>query len=126
MKLCYIIPCHQVLNNEASAAYNEVTQLSGMTYQLVPPDDHRQNLAEKSIQTWKNYIIGVLSGMDDSFLMHLWCQLIPQAERQLLLIRQSYTYPTISVYAYLYAPHDYTTMLFIPIGMEALIHEKPN
>jgi hypothetical protein len=31
-----------------------------MTYQLVPPQDHQRNLAEKAIQTFKAHFISIL------------------------------------------------------------------
>ena len=42
-----------------------------MTYQLVPTYDHRRNLAEKDIQTWKDHFIGVMSGTAAAFPVHL-------------------------------------------------------
>jgi hypothetical protein len=57
-----------------------------MTYKLVPPEDHHRNLAKKLIGTFKDHFIGVLSGCAKSMPMHLWCQLLPQMERQLLLL----------------------------------------
>ena len=126
MKLCGIVPKHQVLDNEESTASKAAILASGMTYELVPPNDHRRNLAEKEIQTCKDHFIRVLSGMDNIFPLHLWCQIIPQSERQLLLLRQSYANPNISLYAYLYGVHDYNAKPFVPIGMETLIHEKPS
>ena len=108
MKLYGIVPKHQVLNNEASAAYKEVIRQLGITYQLVPSDNHRRNIVEKAIKTWKYHFIGVLHGTAATFPMHLLCQLIPQAERKLLLLRQEYANPNISAYAYLYGPHNYS------------------
>ena len=93
-----------------------------MAYQLVPPDDQRQDLAEEAIQTWKDHSTSMLSGTADGFLLHLWCQIIPQAERQLLLLRQSHENPTFSAYIYLKGAHDYITLPFPLIGMEMLIH----
>ena len=101
MKLCGIIPKRQVLHNEVLAASKAANPASGMTYELVLPNDHRRNLAEKAIQTWKDHFIGVLSGTYDSLPLPLWCQIIPQAERQLLFMRQSYANPMISAYTYL-------------------------
>ena len=126
MKVQGIIPSHQVLDNEISAAYRAEIQATGMTYQLVPPDDHRRNVAEKAIQTWKDHFVGVLSGTADTFPLHLWCQAIPQMERQLLLLRQSNSNPKISAYAQVYGQHDYDAAPFVPIGMETLVHEKPH
>ena len=42
-----ITPKRQVLDNETSMAYRQEIMATGMTYQLVPPDDHRRNIAEK-------------------------------------------------------------------------------
>ena len=92
-----------------------------MTYQLVPPEDHRRNLAERAIQTWKDHFVGVLSGSTNTFLIQLWCQAILQAERQLLLLQQSRLNPKISAYANVYGTHDHNAHPFVPIGMETLV-----
>ena len=119
-------PIHQILDNESSAKYKEAITKSGMTYQLVPPDNHRQNIMEKAIQFWKDHFVEVLSGTATTFPLHVWCHAIPQAERQLLLLRQSNINPKIVLYAHLYGAHNYSTLPFVSIGMEALIHEKPS
>eukprot|EP00804_Cyclotella_cryptica_P015313 CCRYP_005420-RA/>CCRYP_005420-RA protein AED:0.40 eAED:0.40 QI:0/0/0/1/1/1/2/0/218 len=103
MKACGIQPTRQVLDNEISAAYKLRHHASGMTYQLVPPGDHRRNIAEKAIQTWKDHFIAVISGTGAKFPLHLWCQLLPQMERQLCLLRQSNAYPHISSHTHLSA-----------------------
>ena len=115
-------PKRQVLNNEALEAYKTAIKESGMTYQLVPPDEHRRNFAEKAIQTWKDHFVSVLSGTAENFPLHLWCQLIPQMEHQLNLLQQSNANPKVSAYAHIYGPHNYNTTPFVPIGMEALVH----
>jgi hypothetical protein len=107
-------------------AYEEAIRASGMTFELVPPNDHRRNMAEKAIQTFKDHFVSILSGCAPTFPLHLWCQLLPQVERQLLLLRQSRLHPNLSAYAHVYNHHDYTRHPFIPIGMEALIHNKPH
>jgi hypothetical protein len=82
-----INPKHQILNNQASDSYKDAIRASGgMSYQLVPPDDHRCNMAKKAIQTFKDHFIGVLSGCAVTMPIHLWCQLLPQIEQQLLLL----------------------------------------
>ena len=125
MKRCGIVPKHQILDNQASTAYKTAIETSKMTYQLVPPNDHRRNMAEKAIQTFKNHFVSVLSGCAPTMPMHLWCQLLPQVELQLLLLRQSRVNPNMSAYAHLYGQHDYNKHPFVPIGMEALVHDKP-
>ena len=71
-----INPKHQILDNQASELYKDAIRASGMTYQLVPPDDHWHNMAKKTIQTSKDHFVGVLSGCTASMPIHLWCQLI--------------------------------------------------
>ena len=126
MKLAGIHPKTQVLDNEASKAYKEAIVTSGMDYQLVLPDDHRRNVAEKAIQTWKDHFISNMSGTAKSFPLHLWDQCIPQMEMQLSLLRQSNANPKISTYAHLYGHHNYNAVPFVPIGMETIVHEKPS
>jgi hypothetical protein len=69
-----IIPRHQILDNQASFAYKIKIKLMKMTYELVPPDDHQQNLAKKAIQTVKDHMVSILSGCSPTMPMHLWCQ----------------------------------------------------
>ena len=121
-----IIPKRQVPDNKTSMAYRQEIMETGMTYQLVPPDEHRRNIAGKKIQTWKDHLISVCSGVYAHFPMHLWCRLIPQAEKKLLLLRQTNINPKISAFAYLYGPHEYNAHPFVPINMEAMIHDKPS
>ena len=71
MKLQGIVSNHQVLDNEISTTYRLEIKQTSMTYQLVPPDDHWCNLAEKSIQTWRDHFIGVMSRTSESFPAHL-------------------------------------------------------
>ena len=120
-----IVPTHQILDNEISTAYKSEIGATNMMYQLVPPDDHRCNITKKALQTWKYHFIGVLSGTADTFPLHLWCQAIPQAERQLLLLQQSNVHPKLSAYAHVYGPNNYNAHPFVPIGMEMLVHKNP-
>ena len=96
-----------------------------MKFQLVPPDYHQCNLAEKAIQTCKYHFIGVMRGTAATFPVHIWCQAITQAERQLLLLQQSHVHPKVSAYSQVYGPHDYIAALFVPIVMETFVHDKP-
>ncbi len=83
-------------------------------------------MAEKAIQTFKDHFVGVLNGCAPTFPLHLWCQLLPQVERQLLLLQQSWLHPNLLAYPHVYGHHDYNRHLFIPIGIEALVHDKPH
>ena len=71
MKAQGIVPTHQELDNEIFTAYRLEIKKTSMTYQLVPPDYHWRNLAEKEIQTWKDHFIGLISGTSGSLPAHL-------------------------------------------------------
>ena len=130
-----IVPKHQILDNQCHGlmkqAIKETTlsdgSISKMTYEFVPPEEHQQNMAKKSIQTFKDHFVGVLSGCAKTMPMHLWCQLLPQVERQLLLLRQSRVNPGMLAYAHEYqGQHNYSKHPFVPIEMESLVHVKPH
>ena len=80
MKKAGIEPKMHILDNEISAEFKQAISDNGMQYQLVPPNDHRRNIAEKAIQIFKDHFIAVLCGTDESFPMQLWDQVLPHAE----------------------------------------------
>ena len=69
-----------MLDNEISKEYKAAIKANGATHKLVPPGEHCCNIANKSIQTYKNNFVGVLAGFHKSFPMHRWVRLLPQAE----------------------------------------------
>ncbi len=118
-------PTTHILDNEASAAFKAEIK-KNCTIQLVPPDNHRQNLAERAIQTFKNHnhFKSILAGVDDNFLMHLWDRLLPQTILTLNLLQQSNVAPTVSAYQYVHGPFDYNKMPFAPMGCAVQLHER--
>ncbi|KAL7478323.1 hypothetical protein ACHAW6_004092 [Cyclotella cf. meneghiniana] len=48
-----------------------ITQDWKATYQLVPPDIHRRNLADRAIQTFKAHFLSILAGVSKSFPNYL-------------------------------------------------------
>ena len=116
-------PTTHILDNEASAAFKAEIK-KNCTIQLVPPDNHRRNLAERAIQTFKNHFKAVLAGVDDNFPMHLWDRLIPQTILTLNLLRQSHVAPTVSAYQYVHGTFDYNKMPLAPMGCAVQIHER--
>jgi len=70
-------PKLHILDNEASEAFKAALR-ENCDIQLVPPDTHRRNHAERAIQTFKSHFISILAGVDPSFPMNLWDRLIPQ------------------------------------------------
>ena len=71
LKLCSINLKHHILDNEGSNKFKEAIKTNDITYQLVPVDDYRRNIAERAIQTANSHVISVLCGYDPNFLLHV-------------------------------------------------------
>ena len=116
----------QILDNEASAAYKRtITDTWKCKFQLVPPDMHRRNRAERAIRTFKDHFIAILAGVDDNFPLYLWDLLLPQAELTLNLLRQSTSNPRILAWEFFQGPFDFNKTPLGPVGCRVLIHAKP-
>ena len=118
-------PKMHILDNEASNAFKAAIR-ENCDLQLVPPDTHRRNLAERAIQTFKSHFISILAGVDQSFPMNLWDRLVPQAVITLNLLRQSHKNPAISAYQHVHGNFDYNKMLLGPLGCAVEMHESAN
>ncbi len=79
LKKAGIIPTLQRLDNEVSKELIASIESKHVEYQLANAHDHRHNLAERAICTFKSHFISILNGTDSCCLPHLWCRLIPQA-----------------------------------------------
>jgi hypothetical protein len=96
-----------------------------MKYQLVPPHNHRQNIAEIAIKVFKAHLISILCGCNKSFPLYLWDRLLPQAEHTLNMLRTSTITPSMSAYAYLWGQHDYNANPFASLGCKVKAHVTP-
>ena len=116
-------PSTHLLDNEASVAFKTEIK-KNCTLQLVPPDNHRRNLAERAIQTFKSHFKAILAGVADNFPMNLWDRLLPQTVLTLNLLRQSNVAPTVSAYQHVNGTFDYNKMPLAPMGCAVQIHEN--
>ena len=116
----------QLLDNEASAAFKQaITFAWHAKFQLVPPDMHRRNRAERAIRTFKDHFLAILAGVDKAFPPYLWDLLLPQAELTLNILRQSTINPKISAWEFFNGPFDFNKTPLGPVGCRVLIHAKP-
>ena len=44
----------------------------GITYQLVPPNVHRRNIAKIAIITFKAHFVAILAGLNTDFPKYMW------------------------------------------------------
>jgi hypothetical protein len=119
-------PTTHWLDNEASAALKEYNKSEQVDYQLVPPQVHQRNAAEREIRTWKNHLISGICSTDTNFPLHLWDRLLEQATITLNLLRPACRNTNMSAHQMLNGTFDYNRTPLAPPGTKILIHEKPN
>ena len=118
-------PSFNVIDNVASKAIKEYLVNEGIEMQLVEPNNHRANAAERAIQTFKNHFIAGLSIGDKDFPTILWCKLIKQAQDSLNILRTSRVHPKILARHCLEGAHDFNRHPWAPPATRATIFNPP-
>ena len=113
-----------ISDNETSFDLQNAMCKKQITYQIVPPHNHRANLAETAIQTFKNHFKVGLSTLHPDSPIAEWDRLLPQAFLTLNLLRPSTAYPNLSEYAYLFGQFDFNKTPLAPPGPKVVIHTK--
>lgn len=121
---CGFQPLLEKIDNETSKQLLEAIEVKGLAYQTVPPGNHRQNPAERAVQTFKNHFISVLQGVDDEFPADQWDRLIPQANITLNLLRPCTVNEFHSAYAYIHGIYDFNAHPLAPLGCKAIVHQR--
>ena len=75
------------MDNECSDSMKKSFHKYEITFQLVPPNMHRRNAAERAIRTFKSHFLSGLATCDPDFPVTEWDRLIPQAEMSLNHLR---------------------------------------
>ena len=119
-------PEMHLLDNECLKEMRVAITGNYMKYQLMPPNDHRLNIAEKGIQVFKDHFVSVLCGTDDNFPLQLWCQILRHAEHQLNMLQNSRVTPSVSAFAHMYGQHDYDAQPFAVLGCAVELHVMPS
>ena len=69
----------QILDNRVSTDFiNTIVEYWCATYQIVPPNVHRRNVAERAIRTFKAHFLAILAGVDPNFPKYMWDNLLVQ------------------------------------------------
>ena len=121
---CGFEPLLEKIDNETSKQLLEAIESKGLEYQTVPPGNHRQNPAERAVQTFKSHFIAILNGVDDRFPPEQWDYLIPQANITLNLLRPCTVNDAHSAYAYIHGIYDFNAHPLAPLGCRAIVHQR--
>ena len=71
------------MDNVASKTVQTHLEDEDIKIQLVEPHNHRVNVAERAIQTFKNHCIAGFSTIDENCPTAIWDKFIPQAQDSL-------------------------------------------
>jgi hypothetical protein len=118
-------PTFQRLDNETSLEFEQHLHKHKIQVDLVPPHQHRRNKAERAIRTFKNHFISLLAGVDPSFPMCAWNELLEHAEITVNLLRVCPAHPRMSAWEGLNGPYDYDAHPLAPPGTAVTIFETP-
>ena len=89
----------QILDNEVSAEFKKtIVKDLGASYQLVPPNVHRRNVAERAIRTFKAQFMTILAGVDPDFPKFMWYNFLVQTELTINLLIQATLNPRMSAW----------------------------
>lgn len=118
-------PTLHTFDNELPLIVQTKLRQNNITVQFVPPHVHRDNSAERAIETFKNHFISGIASVHTSFLSKNWPRFVPQANRTINQLRKSNHFPiyphiTISLGCMTSTKHQ------SPPGAKILIHLKPN
>jgi hypothetical protein len=111
------------MDNETSKLLAAAIAADGVSVEYAPPNDHKTNIAERMIQTFKAHFISVLFGTDNKFPDDCWDELIDGAVMQLNMLRPCTIKPEHSAYSFIFGPHDFNKVPIAPLGSKVMMHE---
>ena len=114
------------MENEASTALKMTMSTMNIKYQLVPPNNHRAENAEISIQSFKNHFISGPCSVDKYPHTQLQDRLLYQATVSLNLLRQSIIFSHPSSYTQIFGEFDYNLTPLSPPGTRIVTNSRPN
>ena len=122
-----VVPTFERMDNENARAIKMFCdkQRPQIIQQLVPPNDHQGNKAERDIRTMKNHLIASFGSLDPSFPMTAWAHTLPQVELTLNLMRGSAFVPHVSAWHSLHGPFLFRNTPLAPLGMKVVCFESP-
>jgi hypothetical protein len=104
------------LDSEASKLLKTYLDQQDITFQLVPPYSHRQNLSERAIRSFKDHLIAGLCSTKKSFPMHLLDRLLPHVFITFNLLRTSRINTKLSAATHIFGHYNFNRAPMAPPG----------
>ena len=118
----------QTLDNESSSALTTFLKTEAkVKLNLVPPNTHRRNRAERAIRDWKNHFLSLLATIDRDFPMNQWDLLVPQAMLTINILRPCRSNIAISAHEGIYgSKYDFGAHPIHVAGMRIVALDPPD
>ena len=105
------------LDNETSGPLEKFIKVNAISFQYVPPNNHRVNMVEIAVRDGKTHFATIICGVHPSFPVGEWDLLIPYAELTLNLLRPFGPDPSKSAHTGAYgSPFDFAAPFLAPAG----------
>ena len=116
-------PQFQMLDNEKSTALDKLLKHDlKVTVELVPPNCHRRNRAERAIQDWKAHFISGLATVNPSFPIAAWDELVYQGQLTINHLRAYTPNRNISAYEGFHGKkYDFVAHPLLPPGVKVVV-----
>ena len=121
---CGFKPVLHRIDHETSAELIKAISSKGLKYEIMPPSNHRQNPAERAIQTFKAHFISIINGIDQEYPSDGWDLLMPQVNMTLNMLRSCGVNPAHSAYSFIYGAFDFNKHPLAPLGCRAIVHQR--
>ena len=118
-------PTLHIMDNECSTAVKHYIVRMDTTNQFLEAHQHRVNAAERAIQKFKNHFIAGLCTVNKLFPLHLWCEILKQAELTLNILRATRINPKLSAYVMIKGTYNFNNTPMAPPGTRALVYTDP-
>jgi len=118
-------PNFQMLDNEKSTALDNLLKKElKVAVELVPPNCHRRNRAERAIQDWKAHFIAGLATVDPAFPIAAWNELVAQGTLTINHLRPYTPDRTLSAYEGIHGKkYDFLAHPIYPPGVKVVVLE---
>ncbi len=116
-------PKLNVMDNQATKHIENFLNKNESKLQLIELHNHRVNVAERAIQTFKDAFIAALATTDSDFPLQLWDRLTPQVHDILNMMRTLRINPAILAYEAINGQYNWNRYPLPPLGCKIIIYE---
>jgi hypothetical protein len=112
-----------VMDNEVTNSMRDYikSRTPSVELQLVPPNNHRANTAERAIRTWQRSFISTMATADKGCPPYLWDEAIPQIELAMNLLKPYKKNNMVSAYEGVNGKtYDFAAHPIAPFGTKVL------